>query len=300
MRYSILIWVVLVTGCRFEGNKRAKPVAQFPSPMEEPIRAHDRVLDRTLPGQSFQIEGVLPKPVDIFLPESWVGADSVDLLIHFHGAPYVAHDAVSKTERPMAVAVVNLGSGSSVYERPFLDQSVFGKLIEHIEEKVPPVRSIYLSSWSAGYGAVRAILKSDSEHLDGIIILDGLHTDYVPDRMTLHDGGKLNTTKLADFLSFARESIASRKRMLITHSEIFPGTYASTTETASWLIRKAGLLRKSVLQWGPVGMQLLSETKAGNFSVLGFAGNTAPDHVDHYHGLPTFLEMMWSDPRVSD
>jgi hypothetical protein len=37
-------------------------------------------------------------------------------------------------------------------------------------------------------------------------------------------------------------------------------------------------------------MQQLSEVKNGNFQILGFAGNTAPDHIDHFHGLFYFLE----------
>jgi hypothetical protein len=268
-------------------------MAQYPSPMEEDIRAHERVEDRTQPGRYAQIEDVLPKPVDLFLPEKWADADSVDLLIHFHGASYVAREAATRSERPLVLAVVNLGSGSSVYERPFLSDASFERLVAAVDEWIEPrMARIYLSSWSAGYGAVRAILRSEFDRIDGIILLDGLHTDYVPDRVTLHDGGALNTSKLEDFLSFARASIEDRKSMLITHSEIFPGTYASTTETASWIIGEAGLKREPVLRQGPIGMQLLSETKAGNLSILGFAGNTAPDHIDHYHGLPTFLETM--------
>jgi hypothetical protein len=33
-------------------------------------------------------------------------------------------------------------------------------------------------------------------------------------------------------------------------------------------------------------MQQLSGTRAGSFAVLGFAGNSAPDHVDHLHAHP--------------
>jgi hypothetical protein len=36
-------------------------------------------------------------------------------------------------------------------------------------------------------------------------------------------------------------------------------------------------------------MQQLSEVQAGRLRILGFAGNTAPDHVDHFHGMPEFL-----------
>ena len=74
--------------------------------------------------------------------------------------------------------------------------------------------------------------------------------------------------------------------------EDVPGTYASTTETADFILTAVQLKRHPVLQWGPGGMQMLSETRAGGLTVLGFAGNTAPDHVDHFHGLPEFLKQM--------
>jgi hypothetical protein len=47
-----------------------------------------------------------------------------------------------------------------------------------------------------------------------------------------------------------------------------------------------------VLEWGPVGMQQLGEARAGRLLVRGFAGNSAPDHVDHLHGLPEFLRLL--------
>jgi hypothetical protein len=83
--------------------------------------------------------------------------------------------------------------------------------------------------------------------------------------------------------------MAGKKRFLITHSEIFPGTFASTTETADWLLDELRLARTAVLKWGPRGMQQLSEASSGGFELLGFAGNSAPDHVDHFHALPEML-----------
>ena len=63
---------------------------------------------------------------------------------------------------------------------------------------------------------------------------------------------------------------------------------------SSWidLIDALGLQRHPVLKWGPVGMQMLSETREGGLGILGFAGNSAPDHVDHFHGLAVFLGMV--------
>ena len=153
------------------------------------------------------------------------------------------------------------------------------------------VGRLTLAGFSAGHGAIRAILR-DPRHfaaVDAVLLLDGMHTSYVPDRTVLEAGGMLDTTNLTAFAELARAAMRGEKRFVVTHSEIFPGTFASTTETADWLLRAVGLRRTPVLQWGPRGMQQLSESRAGRFELLGFAGNTGPDHVDHLHAMPEFL-----------
>lgn len=52
------------------------------------------------------------------------------------------------------------------------------------------------------------------------------------------------------------------------------------------------LERTPVLKWGPRGMQQTSEVVAGAFTLMGYAGNSAPDHVDHFHSMPELLEML--------
>ena len=122
-----------------------------------------------------------------------------------------------------------------------------------------------------------------------------MHTDYIPESTPLASGGELNNEKLQGFLRFAKQAVNGDKKMLVTHSEIFPGTYASTTETSEYLINELGLTRKAVLEWGPVGMQQVSQTAAGQFQVKGFVGNTAPDHIDHLHGMEAFLGFLWEE-----
>jgi hypothetical protein len=53
-----------------------------------------------------------------------------------------------------------------------------------------------------------------------------------------------------------------------------------------------GVPRRAVLKWGPMGLQQLSEASAGRFLLLGFAGNSAPDHVDQLHSLAVFLKWL--------
>ena len=104
--------------------------------------------------------------------------------------------------------------------------------------------------------------------------------------------GGVGTTMLAVHLATHLVRQHGKKTLLITHTEIFPGTYASTTETADWLLMRLGLHRTAILAWGPMKTQELSEVRAGQFRMAGFAGNSAPDHVDQFHSLPEYLKWL--------
>jgi hypothetical protein len=109
----------------------------------------------------------------------------------------------------------------------------------------------------------------------------------------LADGGTLDTTNLTALATYARAAMRRESRFLVTHSEIFPGTFASTTETADWLLDAIGVRRRPILRWGPRGLQQLSEARAGQFLLRGYAGNSAPDHIDHFHAMPELLRELW-------
>ncbi|MCE9602571.1 MAG: hypothetical protein K8S21_10240 [Gemmatimonadetes bacterium] len=276
------------------------PASQNPSPMSETTRAHERLRQREVTGTARSFVGPAGRPVSVRVP---VGAGAgaaagLDLVIHFHGAAWIPEQAVADAGDGAVVAVLNLGAGSGAYDRAFSDGTMFDSLLAGIAREVASVRGVgtpigrvTLVGFSAGHGAVRAILR-DPRHfarVDAVLLLDGMHTSYVPEARVLADSGTLDTTNLAAFADFARAAVRGEKRFLVTHSEIFPGTFASTTETADWLLAALGLRRAAVLQWGPRGMQQLSEARAGGFELLGFAGNTAPDHVDHLHAMPELL-----------
>ncbi|MFM8911077.1 MAG: hypothetical protein ACKOH8_11035 [Gemmatimonadota bacterium] len=244
---------------------------------------------------------MLPNPVEVFVPERVLRAKTAPLLIHIMGATWLPARAVTTMREPTMVAAVQLGSGSAINARPFLADSLrFQRLIAAIRQRLEAtpnalkISVVHLSAWSAGYGAVRAIVADPSNValLSGVLLLDGCHTSYVPEGKALGDGGVLDTTGLLPFLTLARRAESGTLRFVMTHSEVFPGTFASTTECADWLIERLALRRTPVLEWGPMGMQLLSRVRSGRFEVLGFAGNSAPDHLDHLHGLAGFVPLL--------
>ena len=296
---ALLATAVVIISPRAVAQAPAPPAAsQNPSPMIEQTRAHERLSPRELGGVVRSFGDIASKPIELWIPEGALARDVFDLVVHFHGAAWLPHQAVARLGNPAVAAVVNLGAGSGGYHRAFTDPVAFDSLLTGVEREVSTVNrkasrigSLTLAGFSAGHGAVRAIIREPRHfsRVGAVLLLDGMHTSYVPEGIVLDKGGLLDTTNLAAFANFARAAIRGDKRFIVTHSEIFPGTFASTTETADWLLRALGLRRTPILRWGPVGMQQLSEVRSGQFEVLGFAGNSAPDHVDHLHAMPQFL-----------
>jgi hypothetical protein len=265
--------------------------------MVEATRAHERLAPKDLGGVTRSFPGPAGKAVELWVPDDAKTHDAFDLVIHFHGAAWLPDQAVA-AQRNTVAAVLNLGVGSGAYDRAFTDAATFDSLLASVTREVSAatgrvagVGRLTLVGYSAGHGAVRAILR-DPRHfarVDAVLLLDAMHTSYVPDGTVLEKGGTLDTTNLVAFANFARAATRGEKRFLVTHSEIFPGTFASTTETADWLLHALGLRRTPVLRWGPRGMQQLSEARSGRFELLGFAGNSAPDHIDQLQAMPEML-----------
>lgn len=279
----------------------AAMLPQNPSPMQERTRRHERLVQREDAGVHVSIEGLLPKAVDVFIPQRALNTASAPLVLHFMGATWLPQRAVASIDRPAIIAAANLGAGSSAYSRPFAaDTLLYARLLDTLRARIaqvtgaPRIDGIYLTGFSAGYGAIREILRRPANfaQVDGVLLVDGIHTGYIPDRKLLADSGALDTTGLAPFAEYARLAVTGSKRFVITHSEIFPGTFASTTECTDWLLATLGIRRVPVLEWGPMGMQLLSRTIKGRFEVLGFAGNSGPDHIDQFHGMAAFVERL--------
>lgn len=249
---------------------------QNPSPLRDTTRDHTRVLEQQVPGIRTNVS-----LGSLLLPE---GLKPTQLIIHFHSSPWLPEMAARSRFPRAAVLTINLGAGSDVYRLPFTEPNRYRLLIEEAERAAQTkFQTIVLSSFSAGYGAIREILrdKSNFARIQSIILADSLYAGYgnEPD-------------DLNPFLAY----IKAGKRLIMTHSELYPGTYAATFEAADWLIKQLGAKRKAILKWGPVGMQQLSEVNIFDFHVLGFAGNSADDHVDHLYGLERWLSIALPPP----
>ncbi|HTF62633.1 MAG TPA: hypothetical protein VK638_07975 [Edaphobacter sp.] len=282
-----------VFSCCFLGFGRQLPskptpeqvgLPQNPSPMVEHARSHLRLPKLEPPGRRAELSlGTL------FVPTKLKLKSPTPVLFFFHAPEYVPELAGQRNK--MVVVSIQIGAGSSVYARPFTDLQYFGTLLREAEAAAGvPLRPITLGGWSAGCGAIRQIM-STPEYYDLVantIMIDGIHTGYVNGKPGPLES-EIEPGPLQIFVRLARDAMAGKRQVLITHTEIFPGTFASTTETSDYILNQIGLRSKAILKWGPMGTQELSEARSGKFIEVGFAGNSAPDHVDQLQSLPEYL-----------
>jgi hypothetical protein len=203
-----------------------------------------------------------------------------DVVFHFHGHEPARKEWVQAHTGAVLVGI-DLGNGSAAYQTKFSQPEEFWNLLAEVEDLVAQragaplaaARHIGLSAWSAGYGAIASILSSAraQQRTDAVILLDGLHAEY--------EGDGLDAKSLAPFVQFARAAADGRKLMFVTHSSITPPHYASTTETAQYLIWMVGGRPAAPTAFSdPMGLERISEFHKGNFHVLGFSGAEALDH----------------------
>ena len=281
---------------RAQATAAAKPAAsqaptaaaQNPSPMVEHTRTHPRLTKVAPPGERY------PLPLGtLFVPQGLRPNRPASLLFFFHGGDWLPELAASR-QRQMAVVLVQAGAGSGSYVQLFKDPTRFLSLIAAAESASHMHFSqIALGGWSAGCGAIRQILLDPASYdtVGRVLCIDGVHTGYTNGTPGPEESD-LDASNLQVWLRFGRDAMAGKKRLIITHSEIFPGTFASTTETADWLLREWQLASHPVARFGPMGTQMLSRVSAGGLTVIGFAGNSAPDHVDEMNSLPEYLHWL--------
>jgi hypothetical protein len=232
-------------------------------------------------------------------------AGGYDLVVHFHGAPVTVEPAFAHSGVTAVFVSVNLGIGSGPYEQAFVSDGSLSRLLAEIDQVVQkhcPMpggarRRLALSAWSAGYGAVYRVLasKHDRELVDAVLLADGLHAGFLDKYRQ-----KMNELQMAPFTEFAELAVAGKKLFAITHTEIRTPSYASTSETADYLVKKEGLASESLSEPGPRDhMRLTSRAERAGFHVFGYSGGDTDAHCDHLYAIGDtlfpILKRRWAD-----
>lgn len=287
-----IVGLLVFSVCGAAGSIRP---AEAQTTTTESVRGHRRIERKEVAGRRAELSAL--KGAILFAGPNVDPEKQIPLIVHFHGAPWLIEQHVSESLPQAALITVQLGAGSSVYGRPFAEEKLFTEILAEAERALGAKRgwsSITLTGFSAGYGAIRAILRHLAlfEKVGGVLLLDGFHASFEPEGKALSEGGTVSLRDIDSFVAFAREAVKGRKHFAITHSQIHPGTYASTTECTNELLRELGISRQMSAGAGPMRMRQLSTAGKGSLRVFGYAGETAADHIDHLHAMSYWFQFV--------
>jgi len=233
-----------------------------------------------------------------YLAPSDIGS-TTDVIFHFHAAKAAESEYRAAKVHAVVVSFQLSGLGTTLYWNAMDDPDKFEKmkaellksLRAHVGHDVA-IGRIALVAWSAGYASVQRIIAQQRHYdeVDALILLDALHTGYVPNKKTA------NLQTLAPFVHFAKDATLGKKLFVFTHSSIVPEGYASTREVGDALAEELGMKWTSDPRPGPPGAFRSADN--GDAHIRGWDGMTAKDHVIHDHFIDEVLAT-WLVPRWS-
>ena len=249
----------------------------------------------------------LPGGARLFVPEghSRSATGAASLTVHLHGGHAAVQQAFRRSGRRGALVTLILPGLSTVYTRHFATDpaGVFFGLLETAAKEmgVASLDTVWVSSFSAGFGGVRELLKSPPVYrrIETLVLADTLYAGFAGGAAaSVGETGQRpppDPANLHGFVTFARDAAAGRKGMLVTYSALVPPTYSSTAETAAALMAATGTTSTVVSEAWPNAMTLTARARKGRFAVYGFAGDDGPAHMKHLSGLEMFYRLV---PRV--
>jgi hypothetical protein len=232
----------------------------------------------------------------LFIPSTYQHrADNVaDLLVHFHGDPQTVWNNAKYANLNTVIVTVNYSGLSSAYSTPFSNAALFQTLVDEALAKVRQQPDfpdglqwdkLGVSSFSAGYGAVREILKSASyrNQIDALLAADSLYAT------TAGDGTPLDS-QMADYKTFATLAKNGDKTFLFSHSQVPTPTYESTEETGNELLEHLGISAAPLNTNGLGTLNFYRYAESGDFRLWGATGADGDAHLEHLRYIGEFLE----------
>lgn len=232
------------------------------------------------------------------------GGPPTTVWLHLHGAIATVEQQFARIGAPGVLVTLTLPGLSKVYADHFADERVFAELLRTVKDVVRAQAGgagwepgeLTVSSFSAGFGGVRQLLRQPEavERIATLVMADSIYCGYagpIAER-------RVDPELMAGFTRYARLAAEGKRRMLVTHSAQVPEGYASTTETADFLIAAVGGRRGPEVGVWEDGLAATGRFAQGGLEVVGFAGVEAKDHLQHLRSLGVFLARAKSAPAV--
>jgi len=234
----------------------------------------------------------------LFVPQGYKPEHGrISLVIHLHGIAQVAEQNLMRANEQAVLVTVALKGLSKVYTDLFSKPESFRTLLDETLSQLkrlkvaenPTIGRLCVTSFSAGFGGVRELLKGEEfyQRIDVLIMADSIYAGFVGDPAQR----QVDPNAMSGFLRFARDAAEGKKVFIVTYSQV-KTDYASTAETANYLLTQIGGKAESVQETWAEGWQCTSRFQRKGLQIYGFAGDAGADHMKHLHNLWQLMRLI--------
>ena len=275
------------------------PIVPLMLLIQDPVVMEERLIGPAIPisggrVKELTIEG---STATLFIPDAWKKSRRNHLWAHFHSPAWYVVSEYQRGKKNDLLLVFNLGQGSSVYEAPFKQRSIFQKWVFAVETELGigiKINDLNFTSFSAGFGAVRRLV-------DDPYVLKSLRTVILGDSMYASlDPASKERKALREHVDCWRplvdRALKGKTTVIMTTSQITP-PYAGTWEVAKALVESTGgAMIDAKMGDCPAssiyGQRLLRRYDKGKWHVWSYAGKTPEAHMTHARRLAEELLMI--------
>ena len=233
-----------------------------------------------------------PLPLaELFVPEGFRAPDDgiVPLCVHFQGGAKAAAENFMRSGQRGVLIASTLSGRSSAFSTPYRDPAAFAQLLADGERALSQQQgrevkfgAISISFFSAGYGAVRELLKAPTwfARIDTLVSADSMYATVV--------APEVRAPRIEDcegFVRFAQAAARGEKTFVVAYG-MYPTDYASTSENAAMLCASVAGKWTQCVTFTQRGVPIARESHVGSFHCYEFAEATAGIHVDLLYFVP--------------
>ncbi|MBS1721248.1 MAG: hypothetical protein JST35_12450 [Armatimonadetes bacterium] len=223
----------------------------------------------------------------LFVPDGWKADGPARVCMHFHTAAWYIVSQYQSTGLKDPVVTFNFGQGSTVYGNPFKKEGSFAPWLAEVENQLhTKVDRLVVSSFSAGFGAVRELIRQPDflDKLETVVLSDSMYGSFTGDPATR----TVLPEHAACWKPLVERALAGKTTVVMTCSAIHPPTYAGTDEVSAALVKQMG---GEMVEVTPDGSEqsLIRRYDKGKWHVWHYAGITPTAHMTQARHLKDVL-----------
>jgi hypothetical protein len=245
----------------------------------------------------------------LYIPEGYEPppGGAVHLTVHFHAAAWFVIEEHWRRGARNPIFIFSGFEGSTAYRVPYEDRHRLGGNLRAVERALADtferddihVRSMELQSFSAGYGAIREIVKSPRyvEMTTAVVLGDSMYASW-----TSEEDHRPLRANIAPWFPIARRAARGEMQFLVCHSDGRPSTYAGTPDTAEAVVKAIGghltqVEPNSIPSADPdLPFPLATRYDRGGFHVWGYGGDDPIAHMAQARTMAEFWNALEQRP----